>query len=62
MCLVMVRAHAAPDDVSALLEKIRDEHDVPALAAAVMDEGKIVALGVTGMRSAVSSVEISTAP
>jgi CubicO group peptidase (beta-lactamase class C family) len=44
--------HAEPDDVAKLLEKIRDDHDVPALAAAVMDEGEIVALGVCGMRSA----------
>ncbi len=51
--------HAAPDDVSALLEKIRDEHDVPALAAAVMDEGKIVALGATGMRSASRVVPVT---
>ena len=52
MCLVFARAHADPDNVSAALEKIRDDHDVPALAAAVMDEGKLVAFGATGMRSA----------
>ena len=52
MCLVLARVHAGPDNVSALLEKIRDEHDVPALAAAVMDEGKLVAFGASGMRSA----------
>ena len=51
MILLAVCVHAAPDDVSVLLEKIRDEHDVPALAAAVMDEGKIVAFGACGMRS-----------
>ena len=47
----LVRLHAEPDNVSTLLEKIRDEHDVPGLAAAVMDEGKIVACGACGMRS-----------
>ena len=35
----LVRLHADPDNVSTLLEKIRDDHDVPGLAAAVMDEG-----------------------
>lgn len=52
MCLGFAQARADPDNVSVALEKIRDEHDVPALAAAVMDEGKLVAYGVTGMRSA----------
>ncbi len=52
MCLVLSRVHADPDDVSAALEKIRDGHDVPGLAAAVMDEGKLVAFGATGMRNA----------
>jgi len=45
--------------VSALLEKIRDEHNVPALAAAVMDEGKLVALGVCGLRSATHEVPVA---
>ena len=49
--LVVVHLHADPQDVSALLEKIRVEHDVPALAGAVMAGGKLVALGVCGVRS-----------
>ena len=49
-------AHAAPQDVSVLLEKIRDDHEVPALTAAVMDEGKLVAIGATGNRSVAVSV------
>jgi CubicO group peptidase (beta-lactamase class C family) len=48
----LVRLHAEPDNVSTLLEKIRDDHDVPGLAAAVVDEGKIIACGACGMRSA----------
>ena len=44
--------HADPENVSALLEQIRDEHHVPGLAAAVMDEGKMVALGACGKRNA----------
>ena len=48
----VVRLHAEPDNVSAALEKIRDDHDLPALAAAVVDEGKIVAFGACGMRNA----------
>ena len=39
-----------PQDVSHALEKIRDAHEVPALAAAAVDEGKIVAMGVSGFR------------
>ena len=43
---------ADPHDVGALLEQIRAEHRVPALAAAAVDEGQIVALGATGLRRA----------
>lgn len=39
-----------PQDVSHRLEKIRDSHEVPALAAAAIDEGQIVAIGVSGFR------------
>ncbi len=59
MCLVLARAHAEPDNVSVALEKIRDEHDVPALAAAVMDEGKLVALGAAGLRNAGRMVPVA---
>ena len=43
---------ADPHDVGAVLEQIRAAHHVPALAAAAVDEGQIVALGVTGLRRA----------
>ena len=49
---------AEPDDVSAALEKIRDEQDVPALAAAVMDEGKLVAYGACGMCNSARMVKV----
>lgn len=39
-----------PQDVSHPLERIRNSHELPALAAAAVDEGKIVALGVSGFR------------
>ncbi len=42
---------AAPDDISKQLERIREENGSPALAAAVVDEGKIVALGASGFRN-----------
>ena len=38
------------EDVSALLEPIRQKHALPALAAAAVLDGKIVAIGATGMR------------
>jgi len=41
---------ARGDDVSALLEPLRAKHDVPALAAAAMLDGKLVAIGATGVR------------
>ncbi|MCA8965569.1 MAG: beta-lactamase family protein [Planctomycetes bacterium] len=37
-------------DLAALLEPIRAEHGVPALGAAVIRDGAVVALGVTGVR------------
>lgn len=43
---------AEPQDVSAPLERIRNSHEVPALAAAAVDEGCIVAMGVSGFRTA----------
>jgi CubicO group peptidase (beta-lactamase class C family) len=53
------RLLADPEDVSDLLEKIRDEHEVPALAAAVIDEGKMVAWGACGMRSTARVVPVT---
>ncbi len=48
-CAPLLRA--AADDVSRQLEAIRAEHEIPALAAAVMDEGKLVAIGAAGFRN-----------
>jgi CubicO group peptidase (beta-lactamase class C family) len=59
MCLVFARLHADPDNVSAALEKIRDDHNIPGLAAAVIDEGKFVAAGATGMRNAGRMVPVT---
>ena len=50
-----IHAHAAPRavvDISLKLERIRAEHRIPALAAAAVDEGEIVGVGVTGSRRA----------
>ena len=41
-----------PMDVSSQIERIREEHEVPALAVAAMDEGQLVAIGAAGLRSA----------
>jgi CubicO group peptidase (beta-lactamase class C family) len=57
--LAAARLLADPDDVSAALEKIRSEHDVPALAAAVIDEDKLVAEGVCGLRNVAHQVPAS---
>ena len=40
-----------PEDVNALLEPIRAKHDLPALAAAAVIDGRLVAVGVTGVRA-----------
>lgn len=44
-------ALAGPEEISGQLEKIRDKHQIPALAAAVIVEGRLVAIGASGMRS-----------
>jgi CubicO group peptidase (beta-lactamase class C family) len=56
LCLAAATAHAAnppaaPRDVSALLAPIIAKHDVPGMAAAVVQGGEIVALGVGGVRT-----------
>src|SRR5690348_11688972 len=40
----------AQRELEALLEPIRAQHDLPTLAAAVIREGKIVAVGAVGVR------------
>lgn len=40
----------APVDLGPLLQEARAQHDVPALGAAVLVDGSLVALGVTGLR------------
>src|SRR5438105_15554252 len=52
--VVSMSAHAAPappKDVSALLAPIIQKHDVPGMAAAVVQSGETVALGVAGVRT-----------
>src|SRR5438477_2810764 len=52
--VVSMSAHAAPappKDVSALLAPIIAKHDVPGMAAAVVQSGEIVAVGVAGVRT-----------
>src|SRR4051794_34490530 len=40
-----------PEDVNALLKPIREKHHLPALAAAAIIDGKLVAIGATGVRA-----------
>ncbi|MBI2824017.1 MAG: beta-lactamase family protein [Planctomycetia bacterium] len=54
LSLTPITIHAAPPppkDVSALLVPIIQKHDVPGMAAAVVRNGEIVALGVAGVRT-----------
>ncbi len=50
---------AAPEDISSLLEPIRQEYNLPALAAAVILDGRTVALGVVGERKYGSGVAVT---
>lgn len=52
-------ADAPPEDVSPSLESIRSKHDLPALAAAAVREGKIVAIGATGLRKLGSAERVT---
>ena len=56
LCFATATAHAAnppaaPKDVSALLAPIIAKQDVPGMAAAVVQDGQIVAVGFTGVRT-----------
>jgi CubicO group peptidase (beta-lactamase class C family) len=43
-------AAEAPRDLASLLQPLRDAHDMPALAGAVVQGGRVVALGAVGVR------------
>src|SRR5687767_14530447 len=49
-----------PLDVSASLERIREQHKVPALAAAAVHEGEVVAIGATGLRKRGDYIPVSS--
>ena len=64
LCLVAAAVHAAnppPKDVSALLAPIIQKHDIPGMAAAVVRDGEIVALGVAGVRTRGKPEQIAAA-
>ncbi len=62
LVLVAAGAWAAESlDLAPLLEKLRAEHGLPACAAAVMEGGKITAIGATGLRSVDEDVLVTTA-
>src|SRR5690348_11298779 len=49
---VMVDAATGPaKDISALLEPVIRKHNVPGMAAAVVQDGEVVAVGVAGVRT-----------
>src|SRR5262245_52238688 len=53
--LFTASAIAEPRDLSQSLGALRDKYHVPALAAAAMRDGQLVALGVSGVRQAGAS-------
>src|SRR5438105_4929819 len=62
--LTPITVHAAtppPKDLSALLAPIIQKHDVPGMAAAVVRNGEIVAVGVAGVRTRGKPDKIATA-
>src|SRR6266536_3115421 len=66
LSLTPITVHAATPppplkDVSALLTPIIQKHDVPGIAAAVVRNGEIVALGVAGVRTRGKGDKIATA-
>lgn len=48
--MVIVTPAWAQEDLNSLLEPIRAKYQLPALAAAVADEGKVIAIGAVGTR------------
>jgi CubicO group peptidase (beta-lactamase class C family) len=59
---VVVCGQAPPvKDVSALLAPIIEKHDIPGIAAAVVQSGETVAVGVAGVRTRGKSEKIATA-
>jgi CubicO group peptidase (beta-lactamase class C family) len=53
-------AHTDSSDLGPLLEPIRKKYDLPALAGAVILEGRTAALGATGVRKVDSSVKVTS--
>jgi CubicO group peptidase (beta-lactamase class C family) len=51
---------AAQRDVSELLAPIREEHGVPALCGAIVDNGKVIALGADGVRRRGSEAKVTS--
>src|SRR5690348_5098127 len=54
LCLIPITVRAAaapPKDISGLLGPIINKHDVPGMAAAVVHNGEVVAIGVAGVRT-----------
>ena len=50
---------AGPEALEGLLEPIRRRHELPALAAAVVRDGRLAALGAVGVRKAGSTVAVT---
>lgn len=67
VCLIMLSSTYAqqpssadgPQDLNPLLEPIRNQYHLPALAAAVIIDNKIVALGATGLRKIGTDINVT---
>ena len=57
--MMMACRPAAPEDINSLLESIRQEYNLPALAAAVVLDGDTIALGAVGERKYGSGVAVT---
>ena len=55
------KATAKPYDVSALLESVREQYDLPALGGAILEGDRVIAIGATGLRKSGAKEKVTTA-
>lgn len=62
LAFFLLAAHmlaAEPRDISAAIEAVRAKYKVPAVASAVIEDGKIVAIGATGLRRMDTDIRVT---
>ena len=60
LCFPFESFAAEPRDISTALEDVRAKNALPAVAAAVVENGRIVAIGATGKRRVDRDVAVTT--